>query len=179
MAGLTSRRLVGLLADETRRRIVAALTLADGPLPASAAAEAAGVSLRDAVDALDRLGELVSDGPEGWRLDGDAFARAARAEADQPEPSAFGDEPADHARILDTAFRDGRLERLPSKRTKRLVVLDHLAQRFEIGQHYTEAEVNDSLREVHDDVAMLRRWLVDEQFMDRSDGRYWRCGGSV
>jgi len=24
----------------------------------------------------------------------------------------------------------------------------------------------------------MRRYLVDEQFLDRSNGEYWRCGGS-
>ncbi|HEV7148233.1 MAG TPA: DUF2087 domain-containing protein [Pedococcus sp.] len=31
----------------------------------------------------------------------------------------------------------------------------------------------------HDDVAALRRYLVDEGFLDRRDGQYWRAGGSV
>ena len=67
----------------------------------------------------------------------------------------------------------------PSKRSKRLIVLDHLAQQFQIGMRYTEREVNDVLRRFDDDVATMRRYLVDEQFLDRSQGEYWRCGGSV
>jgi hypothetical protein len=82
--------------------------------------------------------------------------------------------------ILRTFLDDeGRLITLPAKRTKRLVVLDHLAQRFEPGERYPEAEVNRRLRAVHDDVAMLRRYLVDEGFLDRAGGIYWRIGGSV
>ena len=74
---------------------------------------------------------------------------------------------------------DGRLITLPAKRSKRLVVLDHLAQRFEPGRRYPEADVNDLLRPVHEDVAMLRRYLVDEGFLDRAGGVYWRIGGTV
>lgn len=176
---IDSRRIVGLLADEQRRRIVAALVLADEPMVASAIAERAGVSLREAVDGIDRLGGLLVDHGAMWTLDGEVFQRAARAEAAPPAPSDFGDQPLDVARVLDVAFRDGTLVRFPTKRSKRLVVLDHLAQRFEIGQRYPEQVVNDRLGEVHDDVAMLRRWLVDEQFLDRGNGMYWRCGGSV
>lgn len=79
------------------------------------------------------------------------------------------------------AFFDarGRLASIPSKHSKRLVVLDHLAQRFELGVHYPESEVNRILREVHEDVAALRRYLVEEGFLDREGGVYWRCGGSV
>lgn len=73
---------------------------------------------------------------------------------------------------------DGRLRSIPSKLSKRLVILDHLAQLFEPGQKYPEAEVNRRLREVHQDVAALRRYLVEEGFLDREGGRYWRTGGS-
>ena len=87
----------------------------------------------------------------------------------------------DPSAVLRTFFRDGRLVRIPARRSRRLVVLDHLAQRFEPGIRYTEAEVNERLAEVHPDVAALRRYLVDEGLLDRTiDGdRYWRSGGSV
>jgi hypothetical protein len=84
------------------------------------------------------------------------------------------------AAILRSFFdADGRLLTVPAKRGKRLVVLDHLAQRFEPGERYPETEVNNRLREVHDDVAALRRYLVDEGFLSREVGIYWRSGGSV
>ena len=79
------------------------------------------------------------------------------------------------------AFLDdaGRLRTMPARRHRRLMLLDHLAQLFEPGERFLETEVNRRLRAVHDDVAMLRRYLVDEGFLDRRDGVYWRSGGSV
>ncbi len=74
---------------------------------------------------------------------------------------------------------DGSLHTIPSKRAKLLVVLDHLAQSFELGRTYPEAEVNDLLRRFHPDVAALRRYLVDDQFLTREDSVYWRSGGTV
>ena len=74
---------------------------------------------------------------------------------------------------------DGRLRAIPSKQAKLLVVLDHLAQSFELGDVYPEAEVNEILRRFHPDVASLRRHLVDHEFLARREGRYWRCGGTV
>lgn len=74
---------------------------------------------------------------------------------------------------------DGSLRSIPSKAAKRLVVLDHVAQAFPIGESWPEAEVNAVLRRFHPDVAALRRYLVDEEFLDRRDGRYWRSGGST
>ena len=74
---------------------------------------------------------------------------------------------------------DGSLKSIPTKIRKRLVVLDHVAQEFEPGQKYDETSVNNRLRAYHPDVAALRRYLVDEGFLDRAEGFYWRSGGTV
>jgi len=74
---------------------------------------------------------------------------------------------------------DGRLHTIPTKRAKRLVVLDHLAQSFEPGRTYPEAQVNEILLRFHSDYAALRRYLVDDQFLSREDNLYWRSGGTV
>jgi hypothetical protein len=77
-------------------------------------------------------------------------------------------------RIIDTFFRDGRLVIMPTKRGKMLVVLEHLAGQFELDRRYTEPEVNDVLSAFHDDVAALRRYLVDDRFLARENSIYWR-----
>jgi hypothetical protein len=76
-------------------------------------------------------------------------------------------------------MRDGRIVTMPAKRSRRLVLLDYVAQRFEVGVRYTESEVNRTLRYLHEDYAALRRYLVDEGFMTREHSLYWRTGGSV
>ena len=73
---------------------------------------------------------------------------------------------------------EGRLHTIPSRRAKLLVVLDHLAQEFDPGQVYAEAEVVEILTRFHPDHAALRRYLVDDQFLTREDGHYWRSGGT-
>lgn len=71
------------------------------------------------------------------------------------------------------AFFDGpRLRHLPAARKKRVVVLRRLLERFEPDRTYPEQEVNDLLREANDDVASLRRELVDYGFMVRDRGIY-------
>lgn len=176
---LTPERLVGLLAEPERLRVVAALAL--GARTSDEIVEAAGLELRKVVNALDRLeaAGLVEPAGDGWLLLEAAFKRAARLASPEARPSDHPDEPDGRRRILDRAFVDGRLTRLPAKRAKRLVVLDHLAQRFEPGRRYSEKQVNASLSQVDADTATLRRWLVDEGFLDRADGEYWRCGGQV
>ena len=80
--------------------------------------------------------------------------------------------------VLRRFLVDGRLVAIPAQRAKRLVVLDHLAGLFEPGVRYTEAEVNQALAGYHPDFAALRRYLVDEEFLDRAGGVYWRAGGT-
>lgn len=81
-------------------------------------------------------------------------------------------------RVLSVFLRGSTLVAIPARRGKRRVVLDRLAQCFEPGSRYPEREVNDILRTFHPDVAALRRYLVDEGFLDRADGLYWRAGGT-
>ena len=79
------------------------------------------------------------------------------------------------------AFLDehGRLRRVPRRHAKRLVVLDHIARAFEVGVRYPERDVNVILRAFHPDHAALRRYLVEDGFLDRDGGEYWRSGGTV
>jgi hypothetical protein len=82
-------------------------------------------------------------------------------------------------RILDRFVEDGRIVLMPTRRAKRLVVLDEVAQVFQLGRTYPEREVNALLEAFHPDVAALRRHLVDEQFLSRDAGTYWRTCGTV
>jgi hypothetical protein len=81
--------------------------------------------------------------------------------------------------VLKNFMRDGRILSMPAKRSRRVVLLNRVAQMFEVGVRYSEGEVNRKLRNVHDDYAALRRYLIDEGFMSRDRGEYWRSGGSV
>ena len=86
-------------------------------------------------------------------------------------------DPPDQLRAF---IRDGRITTLPAKRTRRRLLLDQVAQAFEPGRRYPEAEVDEVLKGVFDDHCALRRYLIDEQFMSRTAaGLYWRAGGTV
>jgi hypothetical protein len=82
-------------------------------------------------------------------------------------------------RQLRAFVRAKKITAMPSKRARRLQLLDCVAQAFEPGVRYPEAEVNYALLELYDDPAELRRFLVDEGFLSRESGVYWRSGGSV
>ncbi len=178
---LDAQRLVGLLAEPERRRVFSALVLASGTI--EDVAQRSGCSVREATQALLRLeqSDLAVRGNDGtWVILDAAFAHAARAPtAEAPTRDDHRDQPEDHQRVLSHSVVDGRITNWPTKRAKRLIVLEYLAQSFEPGEKYTEARVNAILRPFHEDVAMLRRWLVDEYFLDRADGQYWRSGGRI
>ena len=174
--------IAGLLADDGRRRVVAALVL--GSATVEDIRRVTGLTIREVATALARLvgAELVVRGEEGEHvLLGEAFRLAAVAAApERPAPDPTGDAPEDEARVLRTYLRAGRLTRIPAQRAKKLVVLDRLAQEFDVGLRYSERQVNAILRRFHPDVASLRRYLVDEGFLDREPGGdYWRAGGTV
>ena len=83
------------------------------------------------------------------------------------------------AKVLRSFVVDGRLVSIPTKHGKRQAVLNWLAQEFEPGRRYSEAMVNLIIGQRHPDTAALRRYLVDDGFLERADGQYWRAGGTV
>jgi len=84
---------------------------------------------------------------------------------------------ADHR--LRAFVRAGRIDALPAKMAKRRLLLDAVAQAFEPGERYSERLVSLFLATIHDDYAALRRYLVDEGFLSRDHGEYWRSAGTV
>ncbi|CAN5214610.1 hypothetical protein BH20ACT8_BH20ACT8_11930 [soil metagenome] len=153
--------------------------------PATAAELAAATGQRER-DVLAALAPLLRGGVVA--RDGDAYrlvVEGMRAMAQHlPQPPAAAREvargmTADEAVLLGRFFQGTRLVEIPSSRTKRLVVLERLALEFDLGRRYGEPEANERFRRFHDDHATLRRTLVDEGFLDRSGGEYWRAGGRV
>jgi hypothetical protein len=69
-----------------------------------------------------------------------------------------------------------RLISMPAQRKKRLAILRWLVEAFQPGRRYAEAEVNRIISRHHADFATLRRYLVDEELMQRQRGIYWRTG---
>lgn len=70
----------------------------------------------------------------------------------------------------------GRLTAIPVQRKKRMAVLRWLVEDFQPGRLYSEADVNRIILRRHPDFAALRRYLVDEELMQRRRGVYWRTG---
>ena len=179
------RELLALLAEPDRLKALAAVAL--GAETLAQVAERAGLEPKAAGRALSRLmaGGLVEGGSgEGYRVRYETLREAARPPADESEPAEESG-----IEVLRRFISKGRLLAMPAAHSKRLVVLDHLAGLFEPGRRYPEPEVNELLGRYHPDYAMLRRYLVDDGFLDRTDEPapsgsrsvkvYWRTGGTV
>jgi len=179
MAELDTTALVGLLANAERRRVVAALEL--GARNIDEVGAATGLSAVQVAKAMGKLVEagLVLNSEEGFTVDGDVFQQAARLAHTRSVSDEFSDEPDQVRKVLRAFVTDGRLQSIPVASAKRLIVLDWLAQDFEPGQTYTEKMVNLILGKRYPDTAALRRYLVDNGFLNRAEGSYWRSGGTV
>jgi hypothetical protein len=79
-------------------------------------------------------------------------------------------------KVLESFFRNGRLEKLPAQHKKRLIILDRFVERFELGRCYTEQEVTGLITPLYDDYCTIRRLLVDEGLINRDGAGYWREG---
>jgi hypothetical protein len=178
----TPEEVLRALADPTR--LAVAGILARGPCTAAAVAKELG-ERTDAVQRhLTRLARVgivaVEADRRTYRLQAEGLREAAAVAGPVREPGlALGAADEEEESVLRQYFRAGRLAEIPVRRSKRLVILQRLALEFEVGERYPERQVNRILERFHPDVAALRRYLVDEGFLSRERGEYWRTGGRV
>ena len=79
----------------------------------------------------------------------------------------------ERAAIIHNFFtKDGKLKNYPAQRKKKLVVLAHMAKGLEFGRVYPEKEINEYLKQFHEDYATLRREFIMCQYMYRENNQY-------
>lgn len=61
-----------------------------------------------------------------------------------------------------------RIKSLPAKEKRKVHLFELAARCFEPEKIYTEAEVNEILIPMYEDYVMLRRYLIDYQFLKRN-----------
>jgi hypothetical protein len=81
-------------------------------------------------------------------------------------------------KILKKYFSEGThkpLEKFPPREKQRLIVLREIAGRLKREYTYGEKELNQALKAIYEDYALIRRYLIDYGFLDRKpDGsEYW------
>lgn len=81
-------------------------------------------------------------------------------------------------KIIDAYFQTVeplKLKSFPSKEKKKIVVLRKISESFVQGEKYSEKEINSILKPIHEDIATIRRYLIEYGFMERTIDckEYW------
>lgn len=150
------RGIVAALGNDTARTVYAEIVVGDG---GSATLDALSPSRRRHVlSTLTRTG-LVTDVDGRLRADGGVFTAALAASAAPKRPQGLD-------RFLDA---DGKIAVYPADKTVRAQLLTQIAARaLPADEVLTEREVNERLSPFTDDVAVLRRYLVDQGELERT-----------
>lgn len=158
------RPVIAALANDEVRRVAAAAMLGDdveGPL-----AELAPSRRRHVAATLTKSGLCRTDADGTLVFDPRVFARLLAARA---TPARQG---------VDKYLVDGRIEQFPASPSLRDELLERVAGMvLGAGEQLSEPELNARIAPIHDDVARVRRALVDHGFVERApDGsRYGRA----
>ncbi len=175
---------VKALGHTDRLRVIGVLT--QSPASIKQVAEALNISFKDAMNHLMylkhigavRIQETGHDHDDVFALDADGLekinrVRLSEVRSFEPDPSL--DEKS--RKVLKSYLNaDGSIRQLPMQAAKLQIILNHLVQAFSVGVIYSEKEVNQIIRRYNEDVAGLRRDLIDRGMLQRkSDGsQYWR-----
>ncbi len=169
-----------VLADKTRLRILGILSEREHTVKELAATLGLKEPTVSAHLFMLKKQDLVAMRPQGTshyyslRQDGihallkELSGRTKEALPEDPDSTDF------ERQVLQHFFRNGKLQEIPTRHSKQLVVLRRLAQEFAFGTLYTEKQVNEILKRFHPDCATLRRYLVDNRLMTRENSVYWR-----
>ncbi len=106
-----------------------------------------------------------------------APAHSLLAKETLPAVAAGVDLDAYDRKVLNTYMTpDGHLKDFPVQQKKMEAVLRYAVKLFEPGKRYTEKQVNEILFQMNEDMARLRRNLVEFGLMKRQGGggEYWR-----
>ncbi|WP_160725120.1 DUF2087 domain-containing protein [Bacillus sp. USDA818B3_A] len=169
------------LGDLTRIRIIALLQ--QGPLHGQAIAEKLGLKPPTITHHMAKLREvgLIKEKRDKntiyFSLNNKVLEFSAKAimtvgtgGAASMEMSVTAEE---RSAIINNFFtKDGRLKNFPAQRKKKLVVLEHMAKGLKFGRVYQEKEINEYLKQFHEDYATLRRELIMCQYMYRENNQY-------
>ncbi len=123
---------------------------------------------------------LVSARAEGtmriYRLETKALETISKDIFAQPNLAALvkPSELTEEERILRTWVKDGRIVDIPAQEKKKQILIRWVARQIDPARRWTEREFSDWLSQFNEDYAFLRRYLVDNHYMARENGIYWR-----
>ena len=79
-------------------------------------------------------------------------------------------------KVMNTFVENGKIKTFPASQKKRMVLVKWVLNNFEEGKKYPEQELNGIIKEFNPDCATIRRSFVENGWMRREKGVYWRTG---
>ncbi|PPQ49986.1 ArsR family transcriptional regulator [Paenibacillus peoriae] len=171
------------LADPTRMRIL--LLLSRGEMHGQALAKKLNLSqptvthhaskLREAgviKERRDKNMVYFTLNPELIRQHAEATVRFIFEKGEGEEEMSELNETLEASVLRNFFSKDGKLRQIPAQYKKKLIVLQMLAEKLEPGRIYPERELNEWIKQYHEDFATIRRELIMHQFMYREREMY-------
>ena len=157
---LDIQKILGLLADEERFKIIGAVAL--GAVTLENITEVTGLGNQVVMKSLVKLegSGLITKEDTGYIFNVDvlrAMNREYNLTAPKKAPLAG----------IERFMNDGTIITYPSRHDDRMMVLEHVIKLFEPGRQYLEKEVNEKIKPVFPDFASMRRYLIDAGFFRR------------
>ena len=156
-----ARRIAAVLANDDMRTLYATIVLGqDSTLPAATAKKALAALLRSGL-----VQQVVEEGDDSHPGDGHRVVAS---------PQVFRELLAQHPpRVIATGvekyLRDGKIDRYPAAAHERHELLVWVVERaIGVDEVLSERDVNERLEPFTDDVAALRRYLVDAALLERT-----------
>ncbi|ARK30512.1 DUF2087 domain-containing protein [Halalkalibacter krulwichiae] len=167
------------LGDKTRIRIISLLK--EGPLHGQAIAGKLGLTAPTISHHITKLREIdiIYQRREKNTIyfylnekNLKVMAEAILRIGNDDQPRKFTIQENEKYKIIDNFIKNGKLKNLPAQHKKKLVILEHLVKGLEIGKTYSEPEMNEYIKNYHEDYATIRREFIMCQFMYRQEGQY-------
>lgn len=93
--------------------------------------------------------------------------------ADKEEVKKMEEQNIESQKVIENFFtKDGKLKNIPAQRKKRLLVFEHLIKGLKMGKKYEEKELNEYIKQYHEDYATIRREFIINHYMYRENGIY-------
>jgi biotin operon repressor len=170
------------MGDPTRIRIVA--ILAKGPLHGQAIAGKLGLSAPTITHHLKKLRDIhvVYDrrvkNTIYFYLNESLINQQAKVftellEKKGKELDEMVESSIERQKIIENFFmKNGKIKNIPAQRKKKLIVFEHMIQGLKIGEKYEEKQLNEYIKQFHDDYATIRREFIINHYMFRENGIY-------
>lgn len=170
------------MGDPTRIRIVS--LLANGPLHGQAIAGKLGLTPPTITHHINKLREINmvysrrDKNTIYFYLNASIIKQSAKMLTDlvdnkKEEKEKMSEINQERQKVIENFFtKEGKLKNIPAQRKKKLYVFEHIIRGLKMGEKYEEKQINEYIKQFHEDYATIRREFIINQYMYRENGIY-------